>query len=80
MTVRRDSVLFATELFPLQNHLKPLFTVVWLFIFFFFSFIWSLFFAVYLFHLYIMKTKLLNLNFSLCSQFSVFQQPFLCIF
>lgn len=34
MTVRRDSVLFATELFPLQNHLKPLFTVVWLFIFF----------------------------------------------
>lgn len=53
MTVRRDSVLFATELFPLQNHLKPLFTVVWLFIFFFFYFIWSLFFAVYLFHLYI---------------------------
>lgn len=34
MTVRRDSVLFANELFPLQNPLKPLFTVVWLFIFF----------------------------------------------
>lgn len=38
MTVRRDSALFATEQFPLQNHLKPFFTVVWLFIFFFLLF------------------------------------------